>query len=294
MDIVFAIIIGITGSSVVHLSKGLMKLGIQRSKVPELHHRAGKTRTIYLTGVVLNFSAPVWIMVANLFASPVVYSSMYASGLLALLVFSRYVLHEHLHPRQIVGAFVTVSGTAALGLAEFHYGSLSLTLAQINPLLAIVAAWIIGGFLIAVLTRTIRVTVQELFFGLAAGGFAALDALLKGVAQRSGVSARFIPGPGPALIVLAGSFLVAGLAFAFIQWSYLRHCRASIMGIAYDMSFVALPILTYSILIPGYRLSLLSGGGLILLGIGVVLIASGPLPAVAPVVPDSAGRSVQA
>ena len=254
-----------------------MKLGIQRSRTPETNTRPKRTRTIYVSGVILNFSAPLWIMVANLFASPVVYSSMYASGLLTLLVFSRYVLHEHLHPRQIVGAVVTVGGTATLALAEYRFGSLSLTLTQINPLLVSVAVWVAAGFVIAVLSQKTRVSVQEVFFGIAAGGFAALDALLKGVAQRSGGSASFIPEPGPALVVLAGSFLLAGLAFVFIQWSYLRHCRASIMGIAYDMSFVALPILVYSVLIPGYSLSFLSGGGLILLLTGVALLASGSL-----------------
>ncbi len=278
MNTLIAVAIGILGSSVIHISKGLMKLGIQRlggrdTQSPR-HVRQTRTRLVYLTGVLLNFSAPLWVMAANLFAEPVVYSSMYASGLLSLLLFSRIVLHERLTAAQMAGAAIIAAGTAVLAVAEFSQQSPVLTLDRLTTVLIIVGAWLSGSVLIARTSKRVRVSVQEVWFGIAAGGFAALDAVLKGMAQRSGGTALLVPSDSTALVVLIGSFGVAAMAFVFIQWSYIRHCRASMMGIAYDLSFVVVPVLVFALAVPGYRISVRTAGGLSLLLLGVLVLAS--------------------
>ncbi|MFW6234489.1 MAG: hypothetical protein ACOC4I_03830, partial [Spirochaetota bacterium] len=261
-----------------HISKGLMKLGIQRlggrdTQSPR-HVRQTRARLVYLTGVLLNFSAPLWVMAANLFAEPVVYASMYASGLLSLLLFSRIVLHERLTAAQMAGAAIIAAGTAVLAVAEFSQQSPVLTLDRLTTVLIIVGAWLSGSVLIARTSKRVRVSVQEVWFGIAAGGFAALDAVLKGMAQRSGGTALLVPSDSTALVVLIGSFGVAAMAFVFIQWSYIRHCRASMMGIAYDLSFVVVPVLVFALAVPGYRISVRTAGGLSLLLLGVLVLAS--------------------
>ncbi len=264
MNVLIAAGIGIVGSSVVHVSKGLMKLGIRN-----------RARTIHLIGVLLNFSAPLWIMIANLFAAPVVYASMYASGLLSLLLFSRIVLNEHLYPRQIAGAVLVAVGTAILAFAEYASQSPGISMSQRNPVLVLLVLWVSGSVVGTLAIRTFRLSAQEIWFGVAAGGFAALDAILKGMAQRTGELARFIPAAADAQVVLIGSFLVAALAFVFIQWSYIRHCRASTMGIAYDLSFVTVPVIVFALTIPGYQLTGTTVAGLTLLGFGAIMLVTG-------------------
>lgn len=278
MNTLIAVTIGICGSSVIHISKGLMKLGIQRmgdhSPYSQSHSRGIRTRLVYVTGVLLNFSAPLWIMAANLFAAPVVYSSMYASGLLSLLLFSRFVLHERLVAAQIAGAAIIAVGTAILALAEYSQQSPALTMGRLTPVLVIVFVWLTGSMLVALTSRRVRISIQEVWFGVAAGGFAALDAVLKGIAQRSGGTALLVPSDTAALLVLIGSFGIAAMAFVFIQWSYIRHCRASMMGIAYDLSFVMVPVLVFALSVPGYRVNVWTVGGLGILFLGVLVLAS--------------------
>ena len=83
-----AMLIGIAGTSVIHSSKGVMKLGMQRLQ----HAKAvgGPKRAasaIYTAGMLANFTTPFWVMFANLFAPTVFYTSMYGLGLISLLLF---------------------------------------------------------------------------------------------------------------------------------------------------------------------------------------------------------------
>ncbi len=270
-------LIGVIGTSVIHMSKGLMKLGLLKLRAS--HFSGGSRRTataVYTTGMILNFTTPFWVMVANVFAPTVFYTSMYGSGLIALLIFSRFVLHEQLHRRHLVGAAIIIVGTGVLGAGELLGVPAKLSWPQLDPLIVITVVWVLGGIFPAALSRRRSIGFQEILFGLAAGGMAALDALLKGVAQQSGETSSFIPASTPGIILLASSFLVAAGAFGMIQWSYLRHCRASIMGTVYDLSYVGLPVLLFALLRPEYGLTGYNVAGLVVLSAGALLVHSAP------------------
>ena len=49
---VVAMLIGIVGTSVIHLSKGFMRHGI-----------GARSRSMYIVGVVMNFTNPLWVTV---------------------------------------------------------------------------------------------------------------------------------------------------------------------------------------------------------------------------------------
>ncbi len=273
MGALIAMLIGIAGTSVIHTSKGLMKLGLQRIQVARA--TGGSVRgpsLIYAAGMLANFTTPFWVMVANLFAPTVFYTSMYGLGLVSLLVFSRLVLQEELTSLHVIGAGVIIAGTGLLAAGELLGVPAMLGDAQLQPLVIITALWVAGGVIGALTTSGRAIGFQEIFFGLAAGGMAALDALLKGVAQQGANGPTLIPTTLTGGLVFTGSFAVAAGAFGMIQWSYLRSCRASIMGTSYDLSYVGVPVLLFAVLRPEYGFTVFNTAGLIVLMVGALIV----------------------
>ena len=277
MNIAIAMAIGFVGTSVIHMSKGMMKLGISRMRAPRgSDDGTRRVSILYLAGMIANFTTPFWVMLANLFAPTVFYTSMYGTGLVALLLFSRCVMKEELNGRHYLGAAVIIVGTGVLGAGEIVGTPAALNWDQFGALLVVVGVWVTGTLVAALVTRGGRITLQEVVFGVAAGGLAALDALLKGIAQRGAGGATFIPATTEGIVLLLGSFVIAAGAFGMIQWSYLRHCRASVMGTIYDIAYVGLPVALFALLRPDHGVTVFNAGGLLTLIIGATLIQTAP------------------
>ncbi len=266
-----AMMIGVAGTSTIHLSKGVMKLGVVRLRTPEYDRR--RARAIYTLGIAMNFTNPLWVIAANRFAPTVYYTSVYGLGLIALLLFSRSVLHEPLFRRQILGVVVLALGTVTIGISELSGQPVSLYGASRPRLLWFAAVWIGGGLIAALVTRRGRLRVQELVFGVAGGGLAALEAVVKGVAQTGPEGGAFLPTGAANWALFIVSFAGAAGAFGMIQWSFLRSCRASIMGAAYTVTYVALPLLLTPFIVGS---SIPRAGalvGLLVLAVGIVMVA---------------------
>lgn len=237
--ILIAVLLGIGSSSALHISQALMRLAIVRMK----SGGGGRNRLLYLSGLTLNLTAPLWIMVANLFADPIWFTSMFATGLVALMLFSWGVLGDPMSRFQVVGMLGLLSGTLILvgaGLTPPAAGQQTLTL----PLLTLASlVWLLGMPLLGLLTRHMALSFQEWIFGMAAGGFLALDALWKSLAQTSASGEMaFLPTTALGGGLLLVSFLGAVGAFVMMQWSYWRHCRASGVLIGYNIMYVLMPL----------------------------------------------------
>lgn len=237
---IIAMVLGIGSSAALHLSQALMRLGLVRMRAGD---GAGRHRLIYGLGLGLNFTAPLWVMVANLFANTLWFTSMFATGLVALLLFSCLVLKEPVNRFQVAGSMGIIAGTLLIAAAGFR-GS---TGQRMDPgtdlLLATSLLWVVVMPSLAVLSRGRPLALQETVFGLSAGGFLALDALWKGMAQRrtdGGVG--ILPETMTGWLLLLASFGGALGAFLMMQWSYLRKCRAYGVVIGYNLMYVALPL----------------------------------------------------
>ncbi|TVQ38739.1 MAG: hypothetical protein EA384_08390 [Spirochaetaceae bacterium] len=292
-------LIGIAGTSIIHLSKGVMKHGVERLRACTIAASASgdsatgapvppgglrrRARVIYAAGVAMNFTNPLWVIVANRFAPTVYYTSMYGAGLVSLLLFSRLVLHERLDRRRLFGAMVVIAGTLLVGFSRIVTPVPAMYFANRTRVLLAAGCWALAAPLVGLLSRRGSLTLQELLFGLFGGGLASLEAVLKGVAQSGAAGSTFLPQTGANWWVFAVSFAGAAGAFGMIQWSYLRRCRVSIMAAAYDVSYVALPLLLVPLAFSGERLGMLPVAGLVVLGIGAFVIQSGPAASVPPV-----------
>lgn len=262
---VIAMAIGVLGTSVIHLSKGVMKLGISRLPASSL---------IYITGIAMNFTNPLWVIVANRFAPTIYYTSMYGLGLIALLLFSRFVLREKVRTRQVAGVAVIMLGTLVIGLFEFTRVPPSLFGASRFRVVLVASLWLAAAPLAAVLVRRRMITLQEVVFGIAAGGMAALEAVVKGVAQAGALENNFLPRGGANWTLFILSFLGAAGAFGMIQWSFLRQCRAAIMGAIYTATYVAVPLLIVPFLLGAAAVSPGCLAGIALMFLGALLVSS--------------------
>lgn len=280
MSIIFsgvgvALLLGIVASSCLHLSQGLMRWGIQRMK---MNRSDSQARRVYVAGLLLNFTAPLWVMVANLFAPTIWFTSMFATGLITLLVFSHYYLDDSLTITKVIGAIAIVLATLMLTLSGLH--TLAETNIQLPILIVCSVVWVVLTPCIALGMKKASLTFQEIHFGCAAGGFFALDSLWKSTSQmKSDGSVSFLPADPIGWLIFLVSFMGAAGAFFMMQWSYLRHCRATSVVIGHNAMYVLLPIaiLLYAAgmieSIAALNAFMLAALGCLIVGVGLLYIA---------------------
>lgn len=268
----FALAIGVLGSSVIHFSQGLMKLGILRRQEGKA---TARSRCAYGIGVVLNFTAPFWVIVANRFGPTVLYTSMYAVGLLPLLVFSAMKLKHRVSPRDISGAILIVLASVALVFGVAPKMAPPLPGMNILPMLWValaLSACLYVGLQIASPGRWIS---EGLLLGLVGGCFLAMDSLLKGIAQADGGVVGFLPitTGGAGLFLL--SFVGAGIALGMTQWAHVRGAAPAQTIAAYDAAYISLPILLLPVFQEKTSLDVWCVGGLVLMIVGLLVLNRG-------------------
>jgi len=234
------LLIGIVGSLTIHLSQGLLKLAILR----RADGTGGRSNSVrYAIGLILNFSAPLWVILANRFGPTVLYTSMYATGLLGLILFSCWKLGRPLRAAEIFGALLIMIGSAVVVLGYQRGG--------ITEMETTAPGWLLGAALMLALLLIPGVRLAEhwewLPTGLVMGGFGgaflAIDSLLKGVAQAEGGAGGFLPVSGTGWTLFALSFLGAAAALGMTQWAHAKRQAPTPTIAAYDAAYVALPIL---------------------------------------------------
>lgn len=262
--------IGIVGSLTIHFSQGLLKLAILR----RADGTGGHGNSVrYAIGLVLNFSAPLWVILANRFGPTVLYTSMYATGLLGLILFSCWKLGRPLRIAEIFGTLLIILGSATVVLGYQRGGLASMETTAPGWLLAV------GLILTVLLLPGIRLVERldwlptGLVMGAFGGAFLALDSLLKGVAQSEGGAGGFLPVSAAGWTLFALSFLGAAAALGMTQWAHAKKQPPTATIAAYDAAYVALPILILPLAQgQGARFDPICMSGLAILAAGLVFL----------------------
>ncbi|MFP4261457.1 MAG: hypothetical protein ACLFS1_10300, partial [Opitutales bacterium] len=263
--------IGIVGSLTIHLSQGLLKLAIlRRADGTGGHGNSAR----YAIGLILNFSAPLWVILANRFGPTVLYTSMYATGLLGLILFSCWKLGRPLRIAEIFATLLIILGSATVVLGYQRGGLASMETTAPGGLIAV------GLILTVSLLPGVRLADRldwlptGLVMGAFGGAFLALDSLLKGVAQAEGGAGGFLPVSGAGWALFAISFLGAAAALGMTQWAHAKKQAPTATIAAYDAAYVALPILVLPLAQgQGVRFDPICIGGLATVVAGLVFIA---------------------
>lgn len=242
-----ALAIGVAGSVVIHLSQGMMKLAILRRLQGD---NSSSQKSLYLTGMLLNFSAPLWVILANRFAPTVIFTSVYATGLLALLWFSCLKLGLTLRKRDIAGALMLTLGAVLLAAGSIQTGLTPMSELSITPVWWLLALLGLLVFPVSWCCKYYNWLPQGVLFGMLGGAFLALDSLLKGIAQSDSGTAAFLPSTTAGMFIFAVSFVGAGMAFAMTQWAHARGAPPSATIAGYDAAYMLTPLLAISLAFP--------------------------------------------
>ena len=292
----WALLFGVIGTVLFHLGKGMQKRGIgfiramgvriSTGSAPRSMTRADPRRGwIYVTGIMLNNSLVVWIILANRYAPPSYFASVFGLGIIALVLYARFFLEETITPINYAGMMLLVSGTVVLGMESMRRGILTMADVNITALLIFIAVYLIVSMLcILMVFRTTRSYPLGIAFGLFTGGAASLDPVLKGVAQHYGGIPGFVPSTTEGWILFILSFLFATVSFLATQWGFVKNSPASIQVPVGSSVYVCFPILIQGIALPGFAITWHTVAGMLLV-IGGILCLTGPFG-----VPIRAGR----
>jgi drug/metabolite transporter (DMT)-like permease len=279
------ILFGLLTTIQLHIAKAMERQGIEifdqlRAKLKgtptEDPAKQGiKKPAIYIIGLILNNTTIVYTLAAQLYGPPALYTSTFGVGLVALMAYSHFVLHESISKREWWGSILIVVGTIIIGIEgtcrpAYDISQISVGFAATLLLIFSIAAGIAMG--IAYLKNHPLMT--GLVFGFVAGAFGGLDAVYKNIAQNLSGTPTLLPQSGLAWVFFVISFIIAGLAFIFTQWGFARQARASILVPAYNCMYILVPMIFQLILIPEFVLFLSSyiGIGLVLIGIWLMQV----------------------
>ena len=263
-----AILLGIIGSTTIHLSQGLMRLGVARRQASP----TSQLDRTYILGLALNLTAPFWVILANRYAPTIFFTSMYAIGLIPLLLFSCVKLGESLKARHIVGAILLTAGAASLAIEQGTRTRIPMFEVQIWIISLVGAAWLLGAPVVAIAVRRGCYIRTDLVFGFLGGGFLALDSIFKGVAQAGPEGSDFLPQSPQSWALFLLSFLGAIGALGMTLWAHHSRYRASVVIAGYDMAYVSLPYLLVPFAALQLQMSLVDFLGMALLVSGTWLI----------------------
>jgi drug/metabolite transporter (DMT)-like permease len=278
------ILLGIISTTQNHLAKAFQRQGIEtldhvRSKTKlagaPLRYRPKKA-WIYALGLILNQT----VFIYHLFTTPLggttaVYTSMYGVGLLVLLLYSWKVLKEPLSRTELSGALAIFAGTLAIGLEGFYRPVLNMAWMDFDATL--LAVGILGVICILVMYVSLRNGSKDAIgmgFGFSAGAIGALDPFLKGVGQTAGGGSALHPISGAGWVVFAASFGIGMLAFLIDQWGFYKRVRTNILVPTFNASYIAVPVILQTILLPGYHFYWTTFFGLGLLMLGFVILGN--------------------
>lgn len=267
-EALIAMLLGIAGASVIHISRGMMKLGIQRLQSLPRGTR-GPAWRYYAAAVVINHTNSLWVIAASRFAPAPYYASVYGFGLVALAWFSTAVIGERFSRANWIGTGLVVLGTLAVGIDRLLYPAMEITATAHGPLLVLVGLGLLGLLLaLWIANKHIGLGVREVLFGVLAGALSSFELVLKAAGQRDGI-VGLLPSTMLGWLAFVVSFVCALGAFLVTQWAFLRECRASRLAVVSDSAFVVLPVLVVIFAGGAYSFGPLTWIGLPVIGLGL-------------------------
>jgi drug/metabolite transporter (DMT)-like permease len=278
------LLLGIASTIQTHLAKALERQGIEvfDQIKARLQGSGGPAQggirkpVIYTIGVALNSTVFIWSTLAQPHGPPALFSSMFGMGLVFLMIYAAAVLREKIAGRDAAGAAAITCGTLVIGAESIARASMDRFTMNLAAMFAALAIWLaLSAAFAAFAYRTRNLDLIALAFGLLAGGLGSLDPFFKGVGQNYGGAPGILPSSTVGAAIFAASFVIGFLAFAVAQVGFARKARASRLVPAYNAAFIGLPVLWQVLLLPGYRVSWLTGAGLALILSGVVVMQAG-------------------
>jgi drug/metabolite transporter (DMT)-like permease len=249
--IILGLFLGLISTLFVHLGKAMERHGIEIFKFKEKSYEKKKKSKIYIIGFIFNQSVVLWQFIALQFASAAVFSSVFGIGLILLMLYSHYILHEEISYYEVLGTILIIMGTTLLGFnllyEESNEGIMNYGLLYLMLIISVL-------ILISLLTISVKFKIGiAIIFGLVAGVLSGLDNILKRVGLESGIMNIGDLNTLPFFIL---SFLFAWSAFLICQYGFAKGAEASRLVPMYNSLYISFPVFFEMIFFGLYSLSL--------------------------------------
>lgn len=256
INIVLGIVFGICSTSMLHLAKAMERHGIEVFSRDKSLKEKGKKPIIYVVGLVLNNLVFVWQFLGLSFASAAVFSSVFGIGLIILMLYSHFILHENIQKPELMGAILIIIGTTTVGVLYIIEPAVVEEVNYTAFFMMIIVLAVIFVILIGFSWKTGIAT--ALIFGVVAGTLGGMDNTFKRMGLKDlGLIDSFIGVFSLEInsFIFLLSFACGGLAFLFTQIGFAKGADASRLVPFYNSFYIIGPVIFEVIIFPGATIS---------------------------------------
>lgn len=221
---ILALIMGICGTTSLHLAKAMTRQGIDALKIRTDIEERGKKGTIWTIGFILNNIVTVFGIIAGWFGPASLYSAPFGIGLVILLLYAYYILKEKITKRDLIGAALIIMGTVGIGMVKLFYTMDQPTIIYPNFYLSI---WImvplgITLVIIGYISKNLTLTIIL---------FASTGGMLSVMGQNWQYAGNLLGGFYPHPFILAPVYIIGlimgTISFLISQVAFARGADAS-------------------------------------------------------------------
>ncbi|MFX1305014.1 MAG: EamA family transporter [Promethearchaeota archaeon] len=273
MSVILGLLFGILNTLILHLAKAMERHGIEIFSRKKSFKEKGKKPLIYIIGFILNNTVFVWQIIGTSFASAAVFSSVFGLGLILLMFYSHYILHEEISKPELIGAITIIIGTTMVGIFYTIETQPIGNISYVNFFILIIVIIILVLFLIGFSWKT-KIAVAFIF-GAVAGTLGGTDNVLKRIGLTSNnfieVFAGLLELELDSLIFLF-SFLAGLFAMILTQIGFAKGADASKLVPMYNSLYIAAPVIFELIIVQGATVSIGTIISILIIIVGVFLM----------------------
>jgi len=273
MTVVLGLIFGIVNTLVLHLAKAMERHGIEIFSRKKSFKEKGKKPLIYIIGFVLNNTVVIWQIIGTTFASAAVFSSVFGLGLILLMLYSHYILHEEIDITELIGAILIIIGTTMVGFFYIMEPQITGTINYVNFFMLILIMIVLFSVLIGFSWKT-KIAIAFIF-GAVAGTLGGTDNVLKRIGLTSSNFIEAFAGVFQLELdsfIFLFSFLAGFFGMILTQIGFAKGADASRLVPMYNSLYIVAPVLFELVIINGAIVSMGITFSIIIIIIGVFMM----------------------
>lgn len=271
--IILGLLFGIVNTMVLHLAKAMERHGIEIFSRKKSFKEKGKKPLIYIIGFALNNTVVIWQILGTTFAPATVFSSVFGLGLILLMLYSHYILHEEFKTPELIGATLIVIGTTMVGFLYIIEPPETGVINYPNFFILLIVISIIFTLLISFSWKT-KIGIAFIF-GAVAGTLGGMDNVFKRMGLTSSNLIEAFAGVfrlEVLSIIFVISFFLGLLALTLTQIGFAKGADASRLVPMYNSLYIAASVIFELIIIEGATISIGVIISIIVIIVGVFLM----------------------